>query len=92
MSRRPVRLPPRLAPIKMGRTAEAAWEASLSVVVGAVIGYFADKWAGTAPWLMVVFVVLGTAAAFRRLIRLAQVTLEEEQKRPPNGDGTAPKQ
>ena len=93
MSRPPVRRPPRLAPIKMGRTAEAAWEASLSVVVGAAIGYFADKWAGTAPWLMVVFVVLGTAAAFRRLIRLAQVTLEDEQKKTARGrDGNAPPQ
>ena len=95
MSRPPVRPPPRLSPIKMGRTAEAAWEASLSVVVGAGIGYFADKWAGTSPWLMVVFVVLGTAAAFRRLIRLAQVTLEADQKRPPEsrgGNGSAPPQ
>jgi len=44
---------------------------------------------------MVVFVVLGTAAAFRRLIRLAQVTLEAEQKRPPEsrgGNGSAPPQ
>jgi hypothetical protein len=39
---------------------------------------------------MVVFVVLGTAAAFRRLIRLAQVTLEAEAKRPPDGDGNSP--
>lgn len=92
MTRPPVRRPPRLAPIKMGRTAEAAWEAALSVVVGAVIGYFADKWAGTAPWLTVVFVVLGTAAAFRRLIRMAQVTLEEEQKKARGGNGSAPPQ
>jgi ATP synthase protein I len=92
VSRPPVRPPPRLAPIKMGRTAEAAWEASLSVVVGAVIGIFADKWLGTAPWLTIVFVVLGAAAAFRRLIRLAQVTLEDEQKRTRDGGGNTPQQ
>jgi ATP synthase protein I len=70
----------------MGRTAEAAWEASLSVIAGAGIGYFADRWAGTAPWLMVVFVVLGTAAAFRRLLLLAK---QDSNPPPPPPDGAS---
>ncbi|HTO52223.1 MAG TPA: AtpZ/AtpI family protein [Myxococcota bacterium] len=89
MSPKPPRRP-RYAPIAMGRTAEAAWEASLSVVAGAGIGYLADRWAGTAPWLMVVFVVLGTAAAFRRLLVLAKAADREPPKGPPRGNGASP--
>jgi ATP synthase protein I len=83
---KPDRRRPRYAPIAMGRTAEAAWEASLSVIAGAGLGYLVDRWAGTAPWGMVGFVVLGTAAAFRRLLLLAKVA----DKGPGDGPATPP--
>ena len=91
MSQKPERRRPRYAPMQMGRTAEAAWEASLSVVVGAGIGFLLDRWAGTAPWLMVVFVVLGTLAAFRRLLLLAKVESREPKNGGPPGNGSSPK-
>jgi ATP synthase protein I len=71
----------------MGRTAEAAWEASLSVIAGAGIGYLLDRWLGSAPWGMVGFVVLGTAAAFRRLLLLAKAADKPPSSR---GNGAAP--
>jgi len=39
-----------------------------SVLVGALIGYFLDKWLHTAPWLMIVFLLLGFGAGLRRAI------------------------
>ena len=38
-----------------------------SILLGALIGYFADKWLGTSPWLLLVFLGFGIAAAFRNL-------------------------
>ena len=89
MNRKPERRRPRYAPIQMGRSAEAAWEASLSVVAGAGIGFLLDRWLGTAPWLMVVFVVIGTAAAFRRLLLLAKVASREPRNGPPPSNGSS---
>lgn len=40
---------------------------ALAIAIGAGIGYYLDKWLGTSPWLLVVFLVLGIAAAFRNL-------------------------
>ncbi|MFI5314288.1 MAG: AtpZ/AtpI family protein [Myxococcota bacterium] len=68
----PERRPPRLSPIKMGRGAETAWEAALSVVVGVVLGIFVDKWTGLSPIFTFVFLLLGVVNAFRRLIALAK--------------------
>jgi F0F1-type ATP synthase assembly protein I len=86
---KPPRRRPRYAPIEMGRTAEAAWEASLSVIAGAGLGYLFDRWAGTAPWGMVGFVVLGTAAAFRRLLMLAQAADRDRPPPPPGANGSS---
>jgi ATP synthase protein I len=90
VNHKPERRRSRYAPIKMGRTAETAWEASLSILAGALVGYYADKWLGTEPWLMIVFVVLGAAAAFRRLISLAQATSRDAQNERPPDDGASP--
>ena len=37
-----------------------------TVLVGALIGFLLDKWLGTAPWLMIVFLLLGFAGGLRR--------------------------
>ena len=37
--------------------------------VGAAIGWGLDRWLGTAPWLMVVFFVLGAAAGVMNVYR-----------------------
>ena len=39
----------------------------LAIALGAGIGYFLDKKFGTAPWLLLVFLAFGIAAAFRNL-------------------------
>lgn len=42
------------------------------VVVGTVIGVLLDRWLGTAPWLMILFVFLGAGAGFANMYRAAK--------------------
>jgi F0F1-type ATP synthase assembly protein I len=39
----------------------------LAICLGALIGYYLDKWLNTSPWLLLVFLGFGTVAAFRNL-------------------------
>ncbi len=41
----------------------------LAVVVGGAIGWFLDRWLGTAPVLLLLFGVLGVAAGFLNVAR-----------------------
>ena len=63
-------LRPRPAATAAGRAFEGAFEAGLAVVVGVVLGYYADRWLGTEPFLLFLFLVLGGVAGFRRLLRI----------------------
>jgi ATP synthase protein I len=40
-----------------------------SIVIGLIIGYFLDKYLGTHPWLLIIFLLLGIASGFYSLIR-----------------------
>ena len=42
-----------------------------AVAVGALIGWQADKWFGTSPLLLILFLLLGTAAGFWTVYKLA---------------------
>ena len=72
----------RRATLQMGRGYEAAWEAALSVVLGAVLGIYADRWLGTSPWLLLVFLALGLTVALRRLMRLANQSAKDGDSAP----------
>jgi ATP synthase protein I len=50
-----------------------------AIIVGAFIGWQLDAWLGTKPWLLVVFMGLGTAAGFWNVYRVAA-------RRQPSGD------
>lgn len=49
---------------------------------GALVGWVLDRMLGTFPWIMLIMLVLGTAAGFRSIIKLSS--------RPP-GDNSAPR-
>lgn len=42
-----------------------------AVAVGALIGWQVDKWLGTSPLLLILFLLLGTAAGFWSVYKLA---------------------
>lgn len=61
------------------RTGKGAYEAlsassvglelGISVILGLVFGWWLDKQLGTAPWMMLLFLVFGLIAGFRGVIR-----------------------
>jgi F0F1-type ATP synthase assembly protein I len=38
-----------------------------SIIAGTLLGYFADRWLGTDPWLVVVGVVVGAYSGFMKM-------------------------
>ncbi len=73
-------------------------------LVGAAAGYFLDRWLDTKPWLLLVFLVLGSAAGFKSVyVDLKQVLrglkaapdsssepeAESEKKAEANGDSNS---
>ena len=44
----------------------------VATVIGLGAGYYADRWLGTAPWLMLVGLGLGIAAGFVNIFRAVQ--------------------
>ncbi len=45
----------------------------MSVVVGIFIGYYADKYFHTLPWLTLVFTCLGFIASVVRLMEIGKI-------------------
>ena len=68
----------------MGRGYEAAWEAALSVVLGAVLGIYADRWLGYSPLFLMIFLALGLTVALRRLIRLGKTSDKDDDDAAPH--------
>ena len=49
------------------------------MLVGGAIGYFLDKWLGTSPWLLFIFLIFGVIAGIKNAIhymKKAGITLE----------------
>lgn len=57
-----------------------------AIVVGGLLGYGIDWALGTAPWLMIVFVLLGFVAGVLNVLRSAGLIQSPQiGKRPPDG-------
>ncbi len=69
----------------MGKALRLSSEFIAGVVVGAVIGWFVDQVAGTSPWGLIVFLLLGFAAGVLNVMRSAGV-VAEHPVRTPDGD------
>ena len=51
-----------------------------SIAVGLFMGYFLDRWLGTAPWLLLIFTVLGVASGLLSLFRALRKELKDDPK------------
>ena len=59
--------------------------------VGAVAGWFLDKWLGTNPWLFLTMLVLGIVAGFMNVYRDAKHLMENEKREQGEHGGHDPK-
>ena len=64
---------------QIGSYSTLGLEMGLSVAVGAIIGFYLEKWRHTDPWLLIVFLIFGVIAGWRSLYR-ALKRLEREDK------------
>lgn len=62
-----------------GNAFHFAAEMVVGVAVGGFIGWVLDRALGTTPWLLVLFVALGFAAAMLNIIRAAQKAQAEAE-------------
>lgn len=56
------------------------------IVVGAGLGWFIDRMAGTSPWGLIVFLLLGFGAGILNVLRSAGQVAEFGSKAPKNGN------
>jgi len=52
-----------------------------SIVAGTLLGYFADMWLGTDPWLVILGIVVGAYAGFVKVWDYIK-RLEDDDPRP----------
>lgn len=53
-----------------GELTAVAFEFTGSIAAGVIVGWFADGRFDTAPWLLIVGTLLGTAAGFTRMVQI----------------------
>lgn len=53
---------------------------ALSILLGYFIGRSLDRWLGTEPWLMVIFLLFGVAAGFTECLRVIKMLIKEKNK------------
>jgi len=70
------------------RFSAGTMELGVSVAVGVAIGYGLDSLLGTAPWFTLFWLLAGSVAGFRSLIRVAKKLAEEEGRE--DRDGSSP--
>lgn len=54
-------------------------EMGLSVVIGLLMGVYLDRFLKTDPWMTIIFLLFGIAAAFKAIIRAAKESQQEEE-------------
>lgn len=60
-------------PSALARGFRLSTELVAGVLIGALIGWLLDRWLGTSPWGMIVFLLLGFAAGVLNVMRAAGV-------------------
>ncbi|TVQ39440.1 MAG: AtpZ/AtpI family protein [Geminicoccaceae bacterium] len=65
----------------MGTGLQAGIDVVAGVIGGLLIGWALDRWLGTSPVLLVVFLFLGAAAGTRNAFRTLQRLMEEGDRR-----------
>ncbi|MDP3896222.1 MAG: AtpZ/AtpI family protein [Mesorhizobium sp.] len=72
----------------MGYALRLSSEFIAGIVVGVAIGWVIDEAAGTSPWGLIIFLMLGFGAGVLNILRSAGMVAEQSLK-PRKGDGSA---
>lgn len=52
-----------------------------SILAGTLLGYFADLWLGTEPWLVVTGILVGSYSGFMRVWKYSEKMEEDPRER-----------
>lgn len=64
----------------VSRFATIGLEMGFSVVIGLLMGIYLDRYLNTTPWMTIIFLLFGIAAAFMAMIRVAKESQREEER------------
>ncbi|WP_320006770.1 AtpZ/AtpI family protein [Maridesulfovibrio sp.] len=67
----------------LGNAATIGTHLVASTFVGLAIGWYLDKWLGTEPWLLLVFLCFGIAAGFKNVFDEVQRIQKKDQGKGP---------
>lgn len=59
---------------------KAATDLVAALVVGALLGYVIDRWLGTTPWGMIIFLFLGFGAGFLNIYRAQMEQMKRDKE------------
>jgi ATP synthase protein I len=51
-----------------------------AILIGMAMGYYLDKWLGTSPWFLLIFLLFGIIAGFRNIYILTDRELKRQQQ------------
>jgi ATP synthase protein I len=51
-----------------------------AILIGLAMGYYLDQWLGTAPWMLLLFLLFGIIAGFRNIYILTDRELKRQQR------------
>lgn len=74
-----------------GQALKLSSEFVAGIVVGVGIGWLIDKVAGTSPWGLIIFLLLGFAAGVLNVLRSAGVVAQPGSPSAPKGTGESEK-
>lgn len=69
-------------PSALARALRLSTEMVAAVIVGFGIGFLLDRWLGTSPWGLIVFLLLGFGAGILNVMRAAGLAREPGQQGP----------
>lgn len=50
-----------------------------SILIGMAMGYYLDRWLGTAPWMLLILLGFGIVSGFRNIFILTQRELKRQR-------------
>ena len=73
-------VPPRSSIGALGALSAVGIAFVLAVGIGFLVGYWLDRWLGTSPLFMLVFVFIGVAAGIVNVVRTVNAVDREEKQ------------